>query len=59
MRSAHFEPHFAVPPAQETEHVPFVHAWPDGQMLPQLPQLVESVAVSTHLVPHLVVPPEH
>lgn len=37
-------------------HTPLTHWYPDAQLLPHLPQLLEDVLVSTHPPVHLVCP---
>ena len=50
-------PHLVVPPLQMRPQAPPEQTCPDGQALPQEPQLAGSMAVFTQVLPHLVVPP--
>ena len=55
--STHVVPQAVRFPPQFTTHLPFEQTVPCAQALPQAPQLVWSVLVSMHWLPHLVVPP--
>jgi hypothetical protein len=57
--SAHFVPHFVVPPPHWRPHAPCEQTSPCGQGALQPPQFVGSTFVSTHFAPHFVVPPAH
>jgi hypothetical protein len=45
------------PPLHTRPQAPFWQDWPEGQALPQLPQLFGSKLVSTHLPLQSVEPP--
>lgn len=46
-------------PPHEALHMPTEQYWLAGQAAPQAPQLAGSTFVSTHVVPHCVVPLPH
>jgi hypothetical protein len=55
--STHIPPHFVDPPTQSSEQDPAEQTWPEGQALPQAPQLATSFWVFTQELPHWVLPP--
>jgi hypothetical protein len=49
VRSTQLVPHCARPVAHVAEHAPVLHTWPPRQTVPQAPQLVPLVCVSTQV----------